>query len=145
MAAIHRNPPQTTRSLRGAAAPIVGIGTTADLPLKPRRRAVNAMSDSLARPAIHVGSILSNNKLVRRVEPIYPKPARRMKVEGIVILEALINREGKVDHLRVVSGHPLLLVAALQAVSQWEYEPHAFRGEIVPIWTTIALNFSLRR
>jgi periplasmic protein TonB len=88
-----------------------------------------------------VVSVLSEGQLINRVEPVYPKPAALAGVQGEVKLHAIIARNGKIMSLSVMSGHPLLVQAALDAVSQWRYRPYYLNGEAVEVETFIAVNF----
>ena len=88
-----------------------------------------------------VVSVLSEAQLVTRVEPTYPKIAIAAGIQGQVKLHAIIARNGKVTSLNVISGHPLLVQAALDAVSQWQYRPYYLNGEAVEVETFITVNF----
>ncbi len=80
---------------------------------------------------------------IHRVEPIYPAIARTARVFGPVELEGVIGTDGRIHELRVVSGHPLLAKAALDAVSQWIYNPTRLNGEPVEVITRIVVTFHL--
>ncbi len=92
---------------------------------------------------IQVDNEVQQANLVRQVKPPYPPLARQARIQGAVILEAIISRQGKVDQLRVISGHPLLVQAALDAVRQWKYRPTIRNGKSVEVVTTITVNFNL--
>jgi protein TonB len=92
---------------------------------------------------IRVGGNVQQANLVRQVKPPYPPLARQARIQGAVILEAVINRQGGVEQLRVISGHPLLVQAAMDAVRQWKYRPTLLNGEPVEVVTTITVNFNL--
>jgi protein TonB len=66
------------------------------------------------------------------------------RVEGVVVLEAVIGREGSIETLRVISGHPLFNQAALDAVKQWRYRPTLLNGKAVPVLTTVTVTFRLQ-
>ena len=83
-------------------------------------------------------------KVLEHPTPIYPKLAITAGVQGLVVLEAVITKEGNVDSLRVVSGHPLLVQAALDAVRQWRYRPTLLNGEPVEVITAITVNFAFQ-
>jgi len=83
-------------------------------------------------------------KLIHRVQPVYPSLARQARVQGVVVLEAIVTKDGTVDGLRVLSGRPLLAQAALDAVRQWRYDPTLLNGEPVEVITTITVTFSFR-
>jgi len=81
--------------------------------------------------------------LLHRVEPVYPPMARTARVRGAVVLEAIISKEGMMEDLRLISGHPLLVPAAIEAVSQWRYRPYVLNGEAIEVETQITVNFIL--
>lgn len=82
-------------------------------------------------------------QLVSRIEPRYPPLALETRTQGTVHLEAIISREGRIASLEVISGHPLLVQAALEAVRQWRYRPTMLDGEPVEVETTITVVFQL--
>ena len=82
-------------------------------------------------------------KLVNQVTPVYPPLARQARISGIVRLEAVIGRDGRIKSLHVAAGHPLLVQAALEAVRQWVYQPTLLNGEPVEVLTQIEVNFKL--
>jgi protein TonB len=77
------------------------------------------------------------------VDPEYPLLARKAKLQGPVVLSAVIDTTGKVTNLRVLSGHPLLAQSAVDAVKQWKYRPYVFEGQVVQVETTITVEFHL--
>ena len=81
--------------------------------------------------------------LVNRVRPDYPYPAKMAHVQGQVVLAAIISKEGTLENLRVLAGHPMLVRAAIEAVSRWRYRPYILNGEPVEVETQIMVNFSL--
>lgn len=86
-------------------------------------------------------SQLSEGQLVNRVEPVYPHIAAISGIQGQVKLHAIIGRDGRIQSLSAISGHPLLLRAALDAVEQWRYRPYILNGEAVEVETLITVNF----
>jgi protein TonB len=84
-------------------------------------------------------------QLILRIEPRYPQLAIQVKKEGTVILHAIISREGSITALDVLSGPPLLVQAALEAVRQWRYRPTLLNGEPVEVETTITVIFRLQQ
>jgi periplasmic protein TonB len=94
-----------------------------------------------ARP-LQVSHIMEGN-LSYRVQPEYPPLARQARVQGTVVLMAVISREGKIENLRVLSGHPLLVQAAMDAVRQWRYRPYYLNDEPVEVETQVTVNFTL--
>jgi periplasmic protein TonB len=82
--------------------------------------------------------------LIFQVKPVYPPIAIQTRVQGVVVLEAIISKEGTIESLRVISGHPLLNQAALDAVKQWRYRPTLLNGSPVPVITNVTVSFNLR-
>jgi periplasmic protein TonB len=93
---------------------------------------------------IRVG-VLEQSKLIYKMNPIYPVLAVKAHVQGSVILEAVVNEEGDVSTLKVLSGHILLVDAAMQAVKQWRYSPTILNGEPVPVIATVTVVFRLNQ
>jgi protein TonB len=87
-------------------------------------------------------SMLKGN-LIRRVEPVYPQLARAARIQGAVVLAATISKAGTIDNLHALSGPPLLVPAAIDAVSQWRYRPYILNSEPIEVETQITVNFSL--
>jgi len=88
-------------------------------------------------------SVMMEGMLLRRVQPAYPEAARKMRIQGPVVLQAIISKEGRIEHLQVVSGHPFLVKAAAEAVQQWRYRPYVLNGEAVEVETLVTVNFVL--
>jgi protein TonB len=96
-------------------------------------------------PAAHpprVSRMMEGN-LIHRVQPIYPPLARQARIQGEVVLRAMISREGTIEGLQVVSGHPMLAPAAVDAVRQWRYRPYYLNGEPVEVETQVTVKFVL--
>jgi periplasmic protein TonB len=94
---------------------------------------------------IRQGGAVQAAMLVNRVQPQYPPLARQTRISGTVRLHAIISKDGSVQQLEVLSGHPLLVQAALDAVRQWKYRPTTLNGEPVEVDTTIDVIFSLNQ
>jgi periplasmic protein TonB len=96
-------------------------------------------------PAIHHPAVsrMMEGNLIHRVQPDYPVLARQVRVQGQVVLRAMISREGAIENLQVVSGHPMLIPAAVAAVRQWRYRPYVLNGEPVEVETEVKVNFVL--
>jgi periplasmic protein TonB len=88
-------------------------------------------------------SHIDEGNLIRKVQPVYPALARSARIQGVVLLQATISKEGTIENLRVLSGHPLLTAAAIDAVRQWRYRPYVLNGVPVGVETQITVNFSL--
>lgn len=99
------------------------------------------------RPASTVHAFRTSNllegNLIRRIPPSYPPLARSARIHGSVVLSALISKSGTMENLRVLAGHPILVPAAIEAVSQWRYRPYILNGEPVEVETQITVNFTL--
>jgi TonB family protein len=119
--------------------PSAGDGTGAPVGLK------SANTDSGLQPAsiVELSSDAAEGLLVRRVEPDYPEQALAQRVQGPVLLNLRIGREGIVQGVKVISGDPRLAEAASAAVRQWRFKPHIVSGVAVEIETEITLNFTL--
>ncbi len=106
----------------------------------------NVLSDSKPEPRltpVPISQGVSNGYLVHRVAPVYPEQARLTRIEGDVVLNALIAEDGTVRDLKVVKGQPTLARAALQAVRQWRYKPYELDRKPVKMNTTITVSFKL--
>ena len=88
-------------------------------------------------------STMLQGSLIRRVEPVYPPVARAARIQGPVVLAAVISKAGTIENLRTLSGHPMLVSAAISAVSQWRYKPYILNGEAIEVDTQITVNFVL--
>ena len=82
-------------------------------------------------------------KLVKKVIPEYPPLAKTARVSGVVHLIGVISKDGTIQNLQLISGHPLLARAAMQAVEQWLYQPTLLNGQPVEVIAPIDVNFTL--
>ncbi|MGC1978126.1 MAG: energy transducer TonB [Candidatus Sulfotelmatobacter sp.] len=110
----------------------VGAGTRPIMPVRPV---------VVSRP-VSVSHI-SEGDLVHKVVPTYPPLARVARLQGRVVLQAVISKQGTIENLRVLAGHPMLVPAAIEAVRQWRYRPYILNNEPVEVETQITVNFSL--
>lgn len=92
---------------------------------------------------IRISQGVSAGLIVSKVPPIYPPEARSARIQGTVVMKAVINQLGDVVSLDLVSGHPLLAPAALDAVKQWKYRPYLLNGNAAEVETQITVNFTL--
>jgi len=116
-----------------------GSGFTVDgvpPPLPPPRK-------TPSRTALRVGGGVSEANLIHRVQPPYPALAITTRVEGTVEFTATISKEGTIENLQLVRGHPLLVNAAREAILQWRYRPTLLNGEPVEVITDITVKFTL--
>jgi periplasmic protein TonB len=88
-------------------------------------------------------SHMSEGDLVRKILPTYPALARAARLQGQVVLLAVISKQGTIENLRVLTGHPILVPSAIEAVRQWRYRPYILNNEPVEVETQITVNFSL--
>ena len=124
------------------AIPGLGNATTTAPPPPP---VVTEKKIEAAKPTapIRVGGGVQNARMVRRVLPVYPPLAKQARVSGTVRLQGVISKEGTIQQLQVISGHPLLVAAALEAVRQWVYRPTLLNGDPVEVIAPIEVNFTL--
>jgi len=92
---------------------------------------------------IRVGGNVQQANLIRKVQPVYPPLAKQARISGTVRFTAIIGRDGSIQNLTMISGHPLLVPAAQEAVKQWLYRPTLLNGEPVEVITQIDVNFTL--
>jgi len=104
-------------------------------------QALQAMSSAPPR-RIAVGGNVQEARLINRVSPVYPEEASKEKISGTVNLHVVVARDGKIQQIQVVSGHPLLVQAAIDAVRQWQYQPTLLNGQPVEVDTKIEVIFS---
>ncbi len=109
----------------------------------PHAAAVPKLMAPVPTKRIRVSQGVTEGRLISRVEPQYPKLARAARIQGQVVLSAVISKTGEIENLVLVSGHPLLAPAAIEAVKQWRYRPYLLNGEPVEVETTINVNFEL--
>ncbi|HTS38678.1 MAG TPA: energy transducer TonB [Candidatus Solibacter sp.] len=124
---------QTGLPTIGAGSPLSAIpGTRPVLPTAPK-------------PITRVfrTSIILQGSLIRRVQPVYPPLARTARIQGPVVLEAVISKSGTIEHLQLISGHPMLAPAAIEAVKQWLYRPYILNNEPIEVQTQITVIFTL--
>ncbi len=101
------------------------------------------LSKSVTPHSVRVSSGVAQGLLIHQVRPQYPSLARSARIQGAVVLQAVIGKEGAIQNLQVLSGHPLLVQSALDAVRQWRYRPYLLNNEPVEVDTTITVNFTL--
>ena len=92
---------------------------------------------------VRVSQGVSAGLLIKRVTPNYPQLAKQARIQGQVVLQAEISKDGTIQNLQLISGHPMLAPAAIEAVKQWRYKPYLLNGEPVAVDTQVIVNFSL--
>ncbi|MGE5206888.1 MAG: energy transducer TonB [Chlamydiota bacterium] len=123
----------------GGTGPSEGNPLNAIINLAPRAVAPKPSNTGPLR----VSQGVAEGFLVHEVKPVYPPLARQARIQGAVMLEAIIGKDGRIENLRLVSGHPMLAPAAIEAVRQWRYRPYRLNGEPVEVETEITVNFVL--
>jgi protein TonB len=119
---------------------IGGVAAAAPPPPPP---AVKQEVKVAAPKRITVGGNVQQAMLVSQPKPVYPPLARQARIQGTVRFTAIIGRDGTIQNLTMMSGHPLLVQAATDAVKQWRYKPTLLNGEPVEVVTQIDVNFTL--
>lgn len=94
------------------------------------------------RHVLPVSHMMEGN-LIHRIEPVYPALARQARIQGTVLLRATISKDGTIENLQLLSGHPMLAPAAIEAVRQWRYRPYFLNGEPVEVETQVTVKFTL--
>jgi protein TonB len=96
-------------------------------------------------PVAHAPRVsrMMEGNLLHKVQPAYPPLARAARIQGPVVLRAIISKAGTIENLQVLSGHPLLVPAAIDAVRQWRYRPYSLNGDPVEVETQVTVNFIL--
>ena len=92
---------------------------------------------------VRVSTGVATGLLIRKVAPTYPQLAKQARIQGQVVLRAEISKDGTIQNLQLISGHPMLAPAAIEAVKQWRYKPYLLNGEPVAVDTEVIVNFSL--
>jgi protein TonB len=103
-------------------------------------------AENEAKPVLqtlHISQGVSRGLLIKKVQPVYPRNALTMHMEGAVELTATVSKTGAITAVKVVSGEQLLSKAAVDAVKQWKYKPYLLNGEPVEIQTQVTINFKL--
>jgi protein TonB len=116
-----------------------GLGVVSGVPALP----APPPPPPVTRP-VPVGGRIKIPAKVLHVPPVYPAIAQQARVEGVVIIEAIIGTDGRVKEARVLKSRPLLDEAALAAVRQWVFSPTTLNGVPVPVLMTVTVNFRLR-
>ena len=121
----------------GTAGGVLGgiIGSNAPPPPPPPKAATPKR--------IRVGGQVESAKLIFKPQPEYPPLAKMARIQGTVRLEAIISKDGTIQDLKVIQGHPLLVKAALEAVQRWRYQPTLLNGDPVEVVTEIDVNYTL--
>lgn len=129
----------------GVLSDILASATPAIAPVKPpeEHRAAAPAAHTEAPVRIKAGGLVEIGLPIRRVEPQYPALARQARIGGVVELEAVVGTDGRIRELKVKSGHPMLVNAAIEAVRQWIYRPTKLNGDPVEVIAPITVTFRL--
>jgi periplasmic protein TonB len=123
-------------SMSGVIGGVIGgVHTTIAAPLAPK--------SSGPKAPVRVGGRVREPKLIMRVDPIYPALARQVHVQGVVIIDAILDEQGSVVEAKIVSGPPLLIQSALDAVKKWKYQPTYLNDQPVPVQLNVTVTFRL--
>jgi len=95
--------------------------------------------------AVKVGQAEAEAHLISSVQPQYPAKAREKGIQGTVMFRAIVGKDGSIDKLYLLSGHPLLVSASIDPVKQWKYKPFVVNGEPIEAEIVIAVNFQLQK
>jgi len=112
------------------------VSSTSNLAIVPKLQPV-------VPQRVRISQGVTSGLLIHKVEPPYPVIAKSARIQGSVVLKAIIDRDGSIQDLQLVSGHPMLVPSAIQAVKQWRYRPYLLNGQPVEVETTITVIFSL--
>jgi periplasmic protein TonB len=100
--------------------------------------------DSAPKSPIRVGGGVKAPRLIFGPDPVYPILARHSKISGAVVIDAVIDTQGNVVEMHPTSGNPLLLIAAMEALRHWKYEPTILRGQAYPVRLLVTITFELQ-
>jgi protein TonB len=121
------------------------LGSSAALPSNGAMRLASGIATAtpkLAAPPTKISSGVTEGQVVHQVAPVYPPSARRARIEGTVVLQAVIAKDGSVESVHSLSGHPLLIQSAIDAVKQWRYKPFYLNGSPIEAETQISVKFN---
>jgi TonB family protein len=130
-------------SLPPATSSLAGLRVQGPPPSQPIQSRPIPASQSVPNQPIKIGGNLQAGKLVKMITPVYPALAKSARIQGTVRFTALIAKNGTVQNLQLISGHPILIQAATEAVKQWVYRPTLLNGEPTEVITQIDVNFTL--
>jgi len=127
----------------GAPGGVIGGIVSSSAPPPPPPPKVEEKPKPVTPKQIRVGGNVQSAKLLNQPKPAYPPLARQARIQGVVRFNAVIGRDGTIQNLTLVSGHPLLVPSATEAVRQWRYQPTMLNNEPVEVVTQIDVNFTL--
>lgn len=145
--------PTHTTEIHDVAAPDIGNALPSDSVPWGTRQGPPGVPDGIlnGRPAaapryepparVNISQGVTLGHLVLRIEPVYPKLAIAARIQGDVVLHAIIGRDGTIQNLSLVTGHPLLAQAAIDAVRRWRYQPFLLSGQPIEVETEVTVRF----
>lgn len=104
-----------------------------------------ALREKGPKAPVRVGGRVREPRLVNRVDPVYPALAKQTHLQGVVIIDAVLDEQGNVVEAKVTSGPPLLMQAALDAVRRWKYEPTYLNVQLHRDWLIVTVTFKLNQ
>jgi protein TonB len=122
-------------SMGGVIGGVIGGVKTIAAPIAPK--------ETRPKEPLRVGGRVREPQLIKRVEPIYPELARQAHMQGVVLIDAVIDESGSIVEMKVISGPPLLIQSAVNAVRQWQYRPTYLNDTPVPVQLNITVTFRL--
>lgn len=124
----------------GGAKPAAGPESTTEVSSAP----LVPPSDAAPKP-VHISTAVAEGLIIKKVEPGYPPIAKDARLQGLVVLQAVIDKSGEIKSVKAVSGHPMLLPAAFDAFKQWKFRPYYLNGEPVEVETIFRFYFLLQK
>ena len=122
----------------------VETSVTVNFTLADNPPAENDAGDGNSAPSrVRVSRNVMQSLLVKKVQPGYPPEAKEEHIQGVVLLQVILDKEGSVANIQLISGHPSLAPAAIEAVKQWKYRPYLLNGAPIDVETQVAVNFTL--
>jgi protein TonB len=134
------DPPAQPAAITGDEAT---VGIPGGVPLGPAAPAVILAKPPAPRRPLLISSGVASGQLLNPIRPSYPEIAKQARIQGTVVIEATISRQGTIENLQVIEGPPLLRQAAIDAVAAARYRPFLLNGEPVEVQTSIRVIFSL--
>src|SRR6266436_3929618 len=110
----------------------------------PKASVTPSAEEHLDKPALRIGGRVIRAEPILNQPPVYPEIARRARVEGSVVLNAVVSVQGVLKEIQIVSGHPLLVQAAVDCVRNWRYRPGTLNEQIIEMPITIRVDFALK-
>jgi TonB family protein len=140
---VFRMPPAAERETTSAAGT---NGTEVHDEVQNKAQQASSVQPGAVEPGIvELPAAEVEGNLIHRVEPEYPAEARQQGIQGTVVLDVRIGRDGAIEDVKLVSGQRLLADSAIAAVKQWRFKAHTVNGRRVKMQSTITLNFKLPR